>query len=72
MRSLILHTIDNVSKLQPRISKSDVRATSMKPYWVTVEVHDIGGRQSVTFVLNGHELSHTFLVGSFPTEAQVY
>jgi len=36
---------------------------------VTGETLDIKGRQYVSFVLNGREYNHTFLVCSLPTDA---
>jgi hypothetical protein len=68
-RSLILDTGSNVSILQPGVSKSDVRVTTMEPYGVTGDVLNIKGQQSVSFMLNGCEFNHTFLVCSLPTDA---
>ena len=44
MRRLILDTASNVSILQPGVSSSDVRVTSLKTYGVTGEALDIKGR----------------------------
>ncbi len=68
-RSLILDTGFDVSILQPDVSRSDVRVTKMEPYGVTGEFLNIKGQQSVSFMLNGCEFKHTFLVCSLPTDA---
>jgi hypothetical protein len=49
LRWLIIDTDSNVSKVQPRISGSDVVVSTMKHYGVTGQVLDTKGRQSVTF-----------------------
>jgi hypothetical protein len=69
MRSLIVDTGSSVSILQPRVSSSEVKVTSLKPYGVTGEALDIKGRQAVSFELGGREYNHTFLVCALPTEA---
>jgi hypothetical protein len=66
-RSLILDTSSNISILQPDVSQSDMRVTTEKPYGVTGETLDIKGQQSISFVLNGREFNHSFLVCSLPT-----
>ena len=68
-RSLIVDTGSSVSILQPRVSSSEVKVTSLKPYGVTGKALDIKGRQSVSFELGGREYNHTFLVCALPTEA---
>ena len=55
-RSLVLDTGSNVSILQPGVSRGDVRVTTME-------------QQSVSFMLNGCESKHTFLVCSLPIDA---
>jgi hypothetical protein len=62
-------TGSSVSILQPRVSNSEVRVTSLKPYGVTGQAVDIKGRQSVTFELDGREHNHKFLVCALPTDA---
>ena len=49
--------------------RSDVSATSIKPYGVTGEALNIRSQQHVSFVLGGRKLDHTFLVCPLPTEA---
>ena len=66
MRRLILDTSSNVWKLQPRVSRSNVRITNTKPYGLTGETLDVKGSQSVSFGLDGREFRHTFLVCSLP------
>ena len=68
-RCLILDTGSNVSILQPDVSSCDVRVTAQKPHGVTGDLLDIKGLQSVSFLLNGREYTHAFLVCSLPTEA---
>ena len=70
MRRLILDTGTNVSILQLGVLRSDVRVTSLKPYWVTREALDIKERQLVSFELDGSEFRHTFLVCELPKDAQ--
>ena len=67
MRRLILDTASNVSILQPGVSSSDVRVTSLKTYGVTGEALDIKGRQSDSFDLDGSEFRRAFLVCELPT-----
>jgi hypothetical protein len=43
----------------------------MESYGVTGDVLDIRGQQSVSFVINGCEFNHTFLICTLPTEAAV-
>jgi hypothetical protein len=50
-RVLIIDTGSNISILQPRISKSVMRHTDMRPYGVTRETLDVKGRQGDSFVL---------------------
>jgi len=40
----------------------------MELYGVTGDLLDIKGRQSVSFMLDGCEFKHTFLVCSLPTD----
>jgi len=68
-RDLILDTGSNISILQPGVSLTDMRCTSVKPYGVTGETLEIGGQQTVSFVFNEHEFKHTFYVCSLPTKA---
>ena len=68
-KSLILDTGSNTSKLEPGISKSDIRVTTERLYGVTGETLDIKGRQCVSFEVNGHEFNHTFLGCSLPPNA---
>ena len=68
-RRLILDTGSNVSILPPGMSKSDVRATAVRPYGVTGQSLDIKGHQLVSFRCNEREIDHTFLVCSLPTDA---
>jgi len=68
-RSLILGTGSNISIMQPGISISNVQVTTLEPYGVTGDVLDIRGQQSVTFLLNGSEFTHSILECSFPTKA---
>ena len=68
-RRLILDTGSNVSIMQPGISGSVVEVTHIQPYGVTGEVLKIKGQQTVSFVVDGREFSHTFLVCSLPTDA---
>jgi len=68
-RDLILDTGSNISILQPEVSRSDVRCTSIKPYGVTGETLEIRGQQTVSFKLDGHEFKHQFYVCSLPTNA---
>jgi hypothetical protein len=67
-RSLILDTGSSVPILQPRVSNSKVKVTSLKPYGVTGEALVIKRRQSVTFELDGREYNHEFLVCALPTD----
>jgi hypothetical protein len=68
-RKLIRDTGSNVSILQPRVSRGDVRVTNMEPYGVTGDVLEIRRQQSVSFVLNGREFEHSFLVCTLPSQA---
>jgi len=68
-RRLILDTGSNVSIMQPGISRSVVESTHIRPYGVTGEVLNIKGQQTVSFVVDGREISHTFMVCSLPTDA---
>ena len=68
-RDLILDTGSNISILQPGVSQSDVRCTSIKPYGVTGETLEIRGQQAVSFRLDGHEFKHPFYVCPLPTNA---
>ena len=69
-RSLILDTGFDVSILQPGVPRGDVRVTTLEPYGkVTGDILNIKGQQSVSFMLNGCEFKHTFLVCSLPTDA---
>jgi len=67
MRRLIIDT-DSVSILQPGISGSDVKFTTMKPYGVTGRALDIKRRRSDSFELEWREFNHMFLVCSLPTD----
>jgi len=69
-RSLILDTGSNVSIMQHGISGSVVQVTHIRPYGVTVEVLNIKGQQTVSFVVDGREFNHTLLVCSLPTDAE--
>ena len=66
MRRLITDTDPNVSILQPGISGSDVKVTTMKPYGVTGQALDIKEQQSAYFELDWSEFNHMFLVCSAP------
>jgi hypothetical protein len=68
-RRLILDTGSNVSIMQPGISGSAVEVTHIRPCGVTGEVLNIKGQQTVSFVVDGREFSHTFLVCSLSTDA---
>jgi hypothetical protein len=68
-RRLILDTGSNISIMQPGISRSDVRTTSLKPFGVTGEALDVRGQQTISFTIGGREFKHKFLVCSLPTEA---
>ena len=68
-RRLIVDTGSNVSILQPGVSKSDVRVTTVRPFGVTGESLDIKGHQSVSLRWNGCEMKHSFLVCLLPTDA---
>jgi len=70
-RRLILDTGSNVSIMQPGISGSVVEVTHIRPFGVTGEVLNIKGQQTVSFVVDGREFSHKFLVCSLPTDAAV-
>ena len=61
-RDLILDTGSNISILQPGVSQSDVRCTSIKPYGVNGENLEIRSQQAVSFKLDGHEFKHQFYV----------
>jgi hypothetical protein len=69
VRDLIVDTGSNISILQPGISKSKLKFSYSRPYGVTGETLAIKGRQTVSFVLGGREISHQFLVCSLPTES---
>ena len=69
LRSLILDTASNVSIMQRGISRSNVQVTTLEPCGVTRDVRDIRGQQSVTFLLNGIEFTHSFFACSLPTKA---
>jgi len=66
-RDLISDTGSNISILQPGVSRSDMRCTSVKPYGVTGETLEIRGQQTLSFVFNDHEFKHSFYVFSLPT-----
>jgi hypothetical protein len=69
-RYLILDTTgSNILILQPGISRSDLRCTSIKPYGVTGETLEIRGQQTVSFVVDEHEFKHSFYVCSLPIKA---
>ena len=68
-RDLILDTGSNISILQPGVSRSDARCTSIKPYGVTGETLEIRGQQTVSLKLDGQEFKHPFYVCSLPTNA---
>jgi len=68
-RDLFLDTGSNISILQPGVSRSDMRCTSVKPYGVTGETLEIRGQQTVSFVFDEHEFKHSFYVCSLPTKA---
>jgi hypothetical protein len=68
-RDLILDTGSNISILQPGVSRSDMRCTSVKPYGVTDEILEIRDQQTVSFVFNEHEFKHSFYVCTLPTKA---
>jgi len=57
-RDLILDTGSNISILQPGVSRSDMRCTSVKPYEVPGETLKFRGQQTVWFVFNEHEFKH--------------
>jgi len=54
--------------MQPDISRSNVQVTTLEPYGVIGDILDISGQQSVTFLLNGSEFTHSFLVYSLPAK----
>jgi len=68
-RSLIVDTGSDVSILQPGISNTSMRSTTLRPYGVTGETLDVKGRQTVSLGLVGWKFDHTFLVCPLPTEA---
>ena len=70
-RNLIVDTISNDSILQPGMSRRDVIGTTTRPYGVTREVLDIKGLQAFTFLLNGREFTHAFLVCTLPADSGV-
>ena len=47
-RDLILDTGSNILILQPGVSQSDIRCTSIKPYGETGETLEIRGQQTVS------------------------
>ena len=67
-RRLILDNGTNASIMQSGISGSAVEVTHIRPCGFTGEVHNIKGQQTVSFVVDGREFSHTFLVCSLPTD----
>jgi len=67
--SLILGTGSNISIIQPDISRNNVQVKTLETYRVTGDVLDIRRQQSVTFLLNGSEITHSSLVCSLPTKA---
>ena len=67
-RSPILDTGSKVSIMQPGISRGNVKVTTLEPYGVTGDILDIREQQSVTFLLNGSEFTHSFLICSLPTK----
>ena len=48
VRVLIIDTGSNISRLQPGVSKSEVRLTDSRPYGVTGETLDVKGHQAVS------------------------
>jgi len=66
-RSLILDTGSSI--LQTFVSRSDVEVTAVKTFGVTRDALDIRGLHSVSFRLNGSELTHSFLLCPLPTKA---
>jgi len=58
-----------MSIMQSGISRISVQVTTLEPYVVTGDVLNIRGQQSVTFLLNGSEFTHSFLVCSLPNKA---
>ena len=70
-RDPILDTGSNISILQPGVSRSDIRCTSIKPYGVTGETLEIRGQQTVSFVLDNHELNTRFAYVRFPLKPLV-
>jgi len=68
-RSLIIDTGSGVSILQPGVSNTSTRSTTLRPYGVTGENLYVKGRQTVSFGLGGRKLDHTFLVCPLPIEA---
>jgi len=66
---LILDTESNVSIMQPGISGNSLEITHVRPNGVTGEVPNIKDQQTVSFVVDGREFSHMFLVCSLPTDA---
>ena len=66
--SLILDTGSKVSIIQPGVSRSDLRVSTKGPYGVTVDSPNTKGQQAVSFMLNGYEFKHTFLVRSLLTD----
>jgi len=68
-RSLIIDTGSDVSILQPGVSNTSMRSTTLSPYGVTGETLDVKGRQTVLLGLGGRKFDHMFLVCPLPTEA---
>jgi len=68
-RDLILDTGSNISILQPGISRSDIRCTSIKPYGITGVTLVIRGQQNVSFVFDIREFKYSFYICSLPTKA---
>ena len=46
-----------------------MEVTHIRPYGVTGETLNIKGQQTVSFLVDGREFTHTFLVCSLPTDA---
>jgi len=48
-----------VSILQPGVSNTSTRSTTLRPYGVTEENLDVKGRQTVSLGLVGRKFDHT-------------
>jgi hypothetical protein len=67
-KEFVTDTVWNISLIQPGLSCSEIKTSSVLPFGVTGDTLQIQGEQEITFCINGTNFMHKFKVCPLPTE----